>query len=316
MSEPRRAYFLSPHADDAVFSCGGTLALLGQTGHEVSLITACLSGPHAPDRLREDRRAASLLGATHHNLSLPDAPDRPEIRGALGVFSPYGPAHLGVANELFTRLLPLLRLPADLYAPLAVGGHIDHHLTHHAARALAYACGPALRLFFYEDIPYAWTPFALARRLRALGQASLEVPAVRVQVAAYRHALLRYPLAAGWLPGVRHLQAQLAAQAAVGCDLHATASSLPGPRPRLVPVDMPVGQTALVREAAVAAYTSQWPLFFASPADHTDRMRVHSAGFDPPGAAERLWRDDGAYVVEGLRGEKRQTGRGSGEAAG
>ena len=37
--------FLSPHYDDAVYSCGGTLASLTTAGENVTVLTVCAGSP-------------------------------------------------------------------------------------------------------------------------------------------------------------------------------------------------------------------------------------------------------------------------------
>ncbi|HET9220918.1 MAG TPA: GlcNAc-PI de-N-acetylase, partial [Roseiflexaceae bacterium] len=69
---------------------------------------------------------------------------------------------LPALHQLITELRE--RAPdATFYAPLGVGSHVDHLITHAAARQ---AAGDALLL--YEDLPYATRPGALDQRLAAL----------------------------------------------------------------------------------------------------------------------------------------------------
>jgi len=56
------------------------------------------------------------------------------------------------------------RGPVRVFAPLAVGFHVDHQLTFWAARRL----GPRFGILNYEDYPYAGKPGALQRRLDEL----------------------------------------------------------------------------------------------------------------------------------------------------
>src|SRR5437879_3233730 len=63
------------HPDDAEILAGGTLALLSEAGHAITIVTMtpgdCGSSEHAADEIAQIRRreaanAASLIGADYH----------------------------------------------------------------------------------------------------------------------------------------------------------------------------------------------------------------------------------------------------------
>ena len=167
------ALFLSPHLDDAVFSCGGLLALLADQGWRTVLATAftrsvvpasgfalaCqLDKGLSPDvdymalRRDEDRAAAALLGVTELRwLDLLEAPHR----GYQSAAALFGTIHSGdtVAAPLRTAFAALAHeWEADLVlAPQGLGNHVDHQQVIHAARH----CFPPASLAFYRDTPYA-----------------------------------------------------------------------------------------------------------------------------------------------------------------
>ena len=157
------ALALSPHLDDAAFSCGGTLARLVQAGWEVTVCTIFTRSVAAPTgfalacqtdkglapevdymalRRGEDRAACAALGAAPLWLDHAEAPHR-GYHSAAALFGPLldgDPAHG----------LELPALKADLVlAPQAVGGHVDHVLL---ARALRAETRPIL---WWTDFPYA-----------------------------------------------------------------------------------------------------------------------------------------------------------------
>lgn len=257
--------YLSPHPDDVVFSCGGSLALDCASG-PVTLVTAFTRPAQAAARLAEDRSAAELLGCRHVNLDLPAALDRPEVRGALDVYAPLGPQHLGVISELVARLRPLLVEQPLLYAPLGVGGHSDHRLCFVAARALAESLGLTLRL--YEDQPFSQAPYAVARRLallRARAVASDPAPPAAATDAVGQAAQQRFLSSLpGLLPAglLRSLRARRLARAQWH---HDRPSTLAGAPPVLQARTRAVDAVAGVHMEAIAAYASQWPRFAASP---------------------------------------------------
>lgn len=144
----RTALALSPHLDDAAFSCGGTLSLLAGQGWRVILATLfTASVPHPtgfalacqtdkglpPDldymalRREEDVAAAAALGVgAPLHLALPEAPHRgydsaAALFGALRPDDWIAPVLAEILGELVDRVRPDLVL-----APQAIGGHVDH----------------------------------------------------------------------------------------------------------------------------------------------------------------------------------------------
>lgn len=282
-------YYLAPHADDVVLSCAGHVRSDVAAGRAVTLVTVFLSGRDADARRAEDERAAAVLGCRYLCLGLFDAPDRPEVRGRLGIFAPFGPPHLGITSEVVARLLWHIAAPAELYAPLAVGGHIDHRIVHEAARAVAYKLG--LPVAYYEDQPYSLAPYALARRLAAL---EVQLPAglpgtARTEpdreLGACRDFYRQLPMLGSLPPGLRFLGGHLMARAAVRAD---QGGQRPGLPPRLQPRLREVSAHRPVRTAALAAYASQWPLFAGSPEQLETRLHGYGQSLAGPDPAARV----------------------------
>lgn len=192
--------FLSPHLDDAVWSCGGLLYRLGQQGVPTAVWTFMAGDtpsdpPQTPlvqqlharwnlgsqplaARRQEDYAALHLLGAQALHLPFLDAPYRTDAQGL-----PLYPQR----DDLFAPLHPqdpalhyALTLPDELthlVVPLGVGSHVDHQVTHAFARCLP----PQARLLYYEEYPYSAAPLpagqasgalhpAIRRALDACGQ--------------------------------------------------------------------------------------------------------------------------------------------------
>lgn len=176
MSTVTRHLFLSPHLDDAVYSCGGLIAHLRARGQPVAVLTLCAGdpppGPLSPlarelhaqwgleeapvaARRAEDQEACRLLGAEAVHLEVPDAiyrrgpdgaplyPEQPDIFGEPRQEDREPIARLSQA--LAEQVTPETRL----YVPLAVGGHVDHRLARHGAEGLSRP------LHYYADLPYA-----------------------------------------------------------------------------------------------------------------------------------------------------------------
>ncbi len=169
--------FLSPHLDDAVLSCGGTIHQLTQRGQDVTILTVMAGDPPDPlpaspivrelhsrwqagetpvaVRRQEDSAAAQVLGAKVIHQSIPDCiyrtvdgqPIYLDNPGLFGAVHPEDPAH----SQLARMTLP----PgiSTLYAPLGVGNHVDHQLVRDWALKIAHQ-QPAVVLKFYEEYPY------------------------------------------------------------------------------------------------------------------------------------------------------------------
>jgi len=173
--------YLSPHLDDAVFSCGGFIWEQTRQGTPAAVWTLFAGNPRlasfspfastlhhrwqaGPDaaavRREEDRLACVIVGAQPRTFDYPDCiyrslPDTGDwvIRREEDLFSPAHPAETHLLDgwvEMAVRSLPT---NASLVAPLGLGGHVDHRLTRQAAGQLVTA-RPDLDLLFYADLPY------------------------------------------------------------------------------------------------------------------------------------------------------------------
>ncbi len=163
---------LSPHLDDAVFSAGASLSARAAAGWRVvvaTLFTGNVTSPQGfalacqldkglgPEvdymalRREEDVRACAVLGVTPVHFPLLEAPHR-GYHSAAALFQP---PHVNdpcvtaldaVVADLFAG-----HAPDEVWAPRALGGHVDHVLAHRAVRRAA----PAARLLWWTDWPYA-----------------------------------------------------------------------------------------------------------------------------------------------------------------
>jgi LmbE family N-acetylglucosaminyl deacetylase len=182
---PLTHIYLSPHLDDAVFSCGGRLRRHVQAGARAVVVTVCAgnppagplspfaqslhvrwsgeaSPPAAPAEIVTRRRAEDLaalaeLGAEAVHLDVADAPYRlnpaanwPMYTTDEALKGPLHPTELNLVRRIAGKLTTLLHGFGrhHLYVPLAIGGHVDHQLTRRAAEVASgiYA--------LYEDYPY------------------------------------------------------------------------------------------------------------------------------------------------------------------
>lgn len=197
MAVPPVALALSPHLDDATFSCGGTLARLAQAGWTVVVATAftrsmpdpqgfalaCQTDKGLPAevdymalRRTEDAAAMAILQAKPRWLDFPEAPHRgyDDARALFAGIHDDDTIDTALAAA-FAALQAELR-PAMLLAPQGVGGHVDHLLLIRALDRVADGT-PTL---WWHDFPYVARPDAkqpLAARFHALPPWTLDVAA-------------------------------------------------------------------------------------------------------------------------------------------
>jgi LmbE family N-acetylglucosaminyl deacetylase len=169
---------LSPHFDDAVFSCGPWIAELLQNGTPVEVWTIFTGLP--PDdyfselgneyhrnwnltaeevietRMLEDKAAMNLLGVPYRYFSVPDGLYRKHVCTGEHLYpdedSLFGGLHPGDRDTL--RLLGIQLTAAFpegefiLVSPLAVGNHVDHQLVRAVIEQMSFP------VWYYPDYPY------------------------------------------------------------------------------------------------------------------------------------------------------------------
>ena len=173
MESPQTALFVSPHLDDAIYSCGGTLARLSAEGWRTVLATVFTRSVPNPTGFALECQLDKGLSADADYMALRRKEDlvaagRASVGELLWLDHPEAP-HRGYesAPALFQRVRPgddiytgisvdLRRLvyhydPEVVFVPQALGGHVDHQ---HVVRA-ALESAPVERILWYRDLPYA-----------------------------------------------------------------------------------------------------------------------------------------------------------------
>jgi LmbE family N-acetylglucosaminyl deacetylase len=259
---PRAAVFVSPHFDDVVLSCGGTVAMLIANGVRPTVVT--VFGGEITDeamstfakwkhsrwgiesiddvldtRRNEEARAAATLGYYARALGFPDAIYRGDRYSAdLELYAIPNAQETGleqlIADEV--RSLPEWTDETVVYVPLAAGDHVDHQIAHEAGQIIARA---GVTVYAYEDCPYSiHTPSGVTRRVAALG-------------------------------------------GRIGPEVVVT-----------------VGASIEQRVEAIAQYTTQVPVIFRYTDDWAGSVREHACEVGgPAGPAERFWPVLGAPQV-------------------
>ena len=218
MTDARRTgrLFLSPHLDDAVFSCGELIA-----SSQAPVVATLFAGRPPADaphtrwdatcgfrpgddvvgaRRAEDRDALALLDAEPVWLELCDAQYR------------CSPAPPQIADALADVLLR--HAPAAVFVPLGLF-HADHERASDAALDLASRF-TGVRWFAYADAIYRRIPFIVRRRIAALRRRGFIAQRQRFDVDPSAHARKRASIACyrSQLEGLRRRPAQRDIEAA------------------------------------------------------------------------------------------------------
>ncbi len=223
------ALALSPHLDDAAFSCGGTLARLAGTGWRVVVATAFTASVEAPRGFALACQRDKGLGPEIDYMALRRAEDAAAMRALREApHRRYGSAPAlfagvreddRVVDDLAPALAALLEQhrPALVLAPQAIGAHADHvQLVRAMDRAGVEA--PVLPVLWWRDFPYAVRdasprePF----RDRMMALAALEVSLSADEAEAKRRACRAYASQLGFQFGGREgLDRRLAASGGI-----------------------------------------------------------------------------------------------------
>lgn len=202
----KTALFISPHLDDAPFSCGGTLARLAAESWQTIICTvftksvprpagfalACQLDKGLPAevdymklRRAEDCRAARTLNASETlHLNFAEAPHRgyASAEELFGFIKTDDEIWRHVAEHL--ALLEDIHQPDLIFSPQGLGNHVDHRQTVRAvleSLTLKKTC-------WYRDVPYAIRqPSALSNDLLIdnLSEISLDIsPYLELKIAA------------------------------------------------------------------------------------------------------------------------------------
>ncbi len=170
--------YLSPHLDDAVFSCCGHICQEIGKGRYVLIVTLMAgipeervfsefqTGLHKKWNLRdkavlrrriEDENVCKRIGADYLHADFQDCIYRLSPYDQTPLYpnrnSVFEGRNISVESRLIDSMVCFINtLPKcdNLYLPLAIGNHIDHRLTTQAGKK-AEICN---NLFYYEDYPY------------------------------------------------------------------------------------------------------------------------------------------------------------------
>jgi len=284
--------YVSPHADDVAFSAAAQLAREVASGARVVVMT--LFEPPEAERRGEDEAFARAFAVELVRGGWPDAiVRRRRYRSPAQLFAPLradeAPLVEAVRASLQARVDGGCR---RVVAPLGVGGHVDHQIAHAACRALVGA-----EVSFYEDTPYVLTPFQLPRRLARLdaaaeaatdGDATLARGSVRAELGAAANSWLAAPLIQERVgPRLR----KLAVAAILTPEWTRWPRRSRARTRRFLPSLIAGDDVARRKLEAVAAYPTQWRLFYPALDDWRAALERYARAMGQPAVVERVWRD-------------------------
>ncbi len=294
-----RAVILSPHLDDAVFSCAGTIALLRKNGAVMvlNIFTRYLEDSKnaavllSATRYQEEEATAKTLNYEYKNLDELDAFFRlPKYRAIANIFKPLGKEDLDYLPRLKEQLhAELAKISFDhLYVPLAVGWHADHHLTFLSMIDSPYRA----KILFYEDAPYCLIRHATRARLEHIDGKRLALPEFlnlwqQMSLSFYQSGMVQ-TMQPAWqryfaFPVISYYLLRL---------LQRHARTHQGPVPiNPVPVIIDMSAHADIKINAAALYASQVKEFFCDTMDMRTSYEQHAAASGHPGKhIERFWK--------------------------
>lgn len=301
-----RAVVISPHLDDAVFSCGGLIANALQEGPVLVLnvFTRYLTDLKihgavlGVERYSEEAEAARFLGFESRTLDELDAPFRRDAYRTLGnLFRPPVSLDMEWLPTLRQKLFDVLaELDFEqIYVPLGIGWHVDHVLTHLVFEPWA----KRQNLFFYEDAPYCCIPHATRYRLNDIATYPGDLNDTTLEPTQELRAWWQAARAYASTALMKNLQPWIVRQGAAPVVSYylwrlmarhrQTAPVMP--ERALQSVTIPIAEHFECKVDAMALYRSQFGEFFSSRQDCIDTLSAYARAMGgPKNALERYWR--------------------------
>ena len=192
-------------------SCGGLVWEQAQRGEAVSVYTICAGDPPegplsafaenlherwqtgrgaVTQRRGEDQTSCAVMGANPGYFPIPDCIyRRSEVDGAAlyasesAIMGPVLPLEAPLVEQLCRELERRLPKDAEIVAPLALGGHVDHRLARQAAQGLERP------LWYYADVPYVLSRAEELEKLVDSGWKDAIIPVSEAGLAAWQAAV-------------------------------------------------------------------------------------------------------------------------------
>jgi LmbE family N-acetylglucosaminyl deacetylase len=306
--------YLSPHLDDVVFCCAGSIATQVHRGDRALVVTAFsgsnhasptpLKRSHAPflemaRRREEDANAMHRLGVDYVRLGYEEAIFRHPTYGSLiGLTSRVLGSDASLCHALHSDILEICQRTRTtrLYVPLAVGHHVDHQILFEIGARIAEHRPLGCEVRCYEDVPYVFIPYLLRRRLVLIGTDCTQAdvprdvrgrPAIGAELLPIYRGILGVKVIANQLTVIQRLLLLVYL-------LHALRTRNPSPpnRLRLIPEVLDLTAYVSTKLDAVAQYASQVTALFGDIEVFRQRFETYSALIGPAKGRyfERYWR--------------------------
>ncbi|MCG0287981.1 PIG-L family deacetylase [Streptomyces sp. PSAA01] len=177
-----RRVVVSPHPDDAVWSCGGMFGAWAAGPGALTVVTVFDGGPAAAVRRAEDAAALAAWPVRAVGLGFPDAAHRGDrYPGPLSRRRAVHPDDAELAEAVAAALAPYPREGDLLLLPLAGRTHVDHVIARAAAERAA--AGTAVQVAYYAEFPYRPPP---------AGGPGMEITEHRADFSAWLRGALAY----------------------------------------------------------------------------------------------------------------------------
>jgi len=284
--------YISPHIDDVVFSCGGTLWKQQQKDKCLLIDVFCESRKTTPQRFKEEEAARRFFGYDSHLFKLPDSAARDPLLGEL----PHR-KHRFLKRKDFLWVERVRGLISDfiknigyekIYFPLAVGMHVDHEICFQASLEQF----PRTKIFYYEDIPYALLPGLLETRLFFLTGKLLPVSGRRQvmpledELKLIREYVLEIPPCSRISSNLLKRLFSIFIYAFFKHRLRQVTQRARSVPFRLISECSEVGDVLEKKAKGMLTYRTQWPYFFDSEESMTRRLKEEGTNR----FIERFWR--------------------------
>ena len=219
--------YLSPHLDDAAYSCGGLIWSQTTAGEQVSVWTICAGDPpeenlstHAASihdrwnfendavdqRRLEDIESCRILNASHRHFPIPDAIYRGDFQPKStfeggeteyfyqerdSLFGPLNPAEGKLVKSLSQELLKeIKRVPDSVNTNIVCPLALGNHVDHQLTRQAVERLD--IPLLYYADFPYVLDGLDNLDGLRAAGWRSTSFEINQDALGAWVAAIAEY----------------------------------------------------------------------------------------------------------------------------
>lgn len=169
-----KIYYISPHFDDAIGSCGGKINNDRVNGNDVYVVTifSRVTAPFSDyakslhdywnlvdpfnDRKKENLDACESIGAKVLNLEYEDAIYRKKDNIYLypkdgDIFKEISPSDIALIDEMYVYFKENFNIKDKYYFPMAIGNHVDHCIVNIIGKRLKKA---GYNVIFYSDFSY------------------------------------------------------------------------------------------------------------------------------------------------------------------